>query len=224
MIFHEVSIMNLDVRTLILAASVMASAPMNLASANPAHESPLPVALDEDVKNRQKPDRDAETSDGDDDTPKANRSQPVTAKVPNAQPGKNSGNLNAELHCLALNIYHEAGAESHTGKQAVAAVTLNRVKSDAFPKSVCGVVKQRDKNSCQFSWWCQKPKSPPKDSDAWQDSVEIARKTLEGLHKDPTQGALYFHATRVKPDWSRTYKRTTRIGNHIFYKPTKSAA
>ena len=123
-----------------------------------------------------------------------------------------------------LAIFHEAGAESHTGKQAVAAVTLNRVKSDAFPKSVCGVVKQRDKKSCQFSWWCQKPKSPPKDSDAWQDSLEIARKTLDGLHKDPTQGALYFHATRVKPDWSRTFKKTTRIGNHIFYKPAKAAA
>ncbi len=216
--------MNLDVRPLILAASVMASAPMNLASANLAHESPIPVALDEDVKNRQKPDQDSETSDGDDDAPKATTSVSAKVKAPNPQPGKNPGNLNAELHCLALNIYHEAGAESLTGKQAVAAVTINRVKSDAFPQSVCGVVKQRNKKSCQFSWWCQKPKSPPKDSDAWQDSLEIARKTLDGLHQDPTQGALYFHATRVKPDWSHTYKRTTRIGKHIFYKPTKAAA
>jgi len=216
--------MNLDVRTLILAASVMASAPMNLASANPAHESPLPVALDEDANNRKKSDRDTEASDEGDDAPKANTTLSATPRTPSPQSGKNSGSLNAELHCLALNIYHEAGAESWTGKQAVAAVTLNRVKSDSFPKSVCGVVKQRDKNSCQFSWWCQKPKSPPRDSDAWQDSLEIARKTLEGQHKDPTQGALYFHATRVKPDWSRTYKKTTRIGNHIFYKPTKSAA
>lgn len=216
--------MNLDVRTLILAASVMASAPMNLASANPAHESPLPVALDEDANNRKKSDRDTEASDEGDDAPKANTTLSSTPRTTSPQSGKNSGSLNAELHCLALNIYHEAGAESWTGKQAVAAVTLNRVKSDSFPKSVCGVVKQRDKNSCQFSWWCQKPKSPPRDSDAWQDSLEIARKTLEGQHKDPTQGALYFHATRVKPDWSRTYKKTTRIGNHIFYKPTKSAA
>ncbi len=216
--------MNLDVRTLILAASVMASAPMNLASANPAHESPLPVALDEDANNRKKSERDTEASDEGDDAPKANTTLSATPRTPSPQSGKNPGSLNAELHCLALNIYHEAGAESWTGKQAVAAVTLNRVKSDSFPKSVCGVVKQRDKNSCQFSWWCQKPKSPPRDSDAWQDSLEIARKTLEGQHKDPTQGALYFHATRVKPDWSRTYKKTTRIGNHIFYKPTKSAA
>jgi hypothetical protein len=66
MICHEVLIMNLDVRTLILAASIMASAPMNPASANLAHESPLPVALDEDLKNRQKDDRNAEASGGDD--------------------------------------------------------------------------------------------------------------------------------------------------------------
>lgn len=220
----RILIMNLDVRTLILAASIMASAPMNPASANLAHESPLPLALDEDVKNRQKPARDTEASGGDGDTPKARKPGLTKAKASNSRAFKSTRNLDAELHCLALNIFHEAGAESHTGKQAVAAVTLNRVKSDAFPKSVCGVVKQRDKKSCQFSWWCQKPKSPPKDSDAWQDSLEIARKTLDGLHQDPTHGALYFHATRVKPDWSRTFKKTTRIGNHIFYKPAKAAA
>ena len=215
--------MNLDVRTLILAASIMASAPMNPASANLAHESPLPVALDEDLKNRQKDDRNAEASGGD-DAKKPRNPSIKKVKASNSQAGKGADNLDAELHCLALNIFHEAGAESHTGKQAVAAVTLNRVKSDSFPKSVCGVVKQRDKKRCQFSWWCQKPKSPPKDSDAWQDSLEIARKTLDGLHKDPTEGALYFHATRVKPGWSRTFKKTTRIGNHIFYKPPKAAA
>src|SRR5690606_39623061 len=32
-----------------------------------------------------------------------------------------------DLHCLAKNIFHEAGVESEKGKLAVAQVTLNRV-------------------------------------------------------------------------------------------------
>ena len=97
--------MNLDVRTLILAASIMASAPMNPASANLAHESPLPLALDEDAKSRQKPARDTEASGGDGDTPKARKPELTKAKASNSRSVKSTGNLDAELHCLALNIF-----------------------------------------------------------------------------------------------------------------------
>ena len=46
------------------------------------------------------------------------------------------------LHCLALNIYHEARGESDFGKIAVAHVVMNRVKSHRFPNSICKVVMQ----------------------------------------------------------------------------------
>jgi N-acetylmuramoyl-L-alanine amidase len=82
-----------------------------------------------------------------------------------------------ELWCLSQNIYMEARAESYSGKQAVANVTRNRVKSEAHPDSYCAVVKEgpvreswktkKDpsipqservyiplKHRCQFSWWC----------------------------------------------------------------------
>lgn len=36
--------------------------------------------------------------------------------------------LNEELECLALNIYHEARSESLAGQYAVADVTVNRVR------------------------------------------------------------------------------------------------
>ena len=35
----------------------------------------------------------------------------------------------ADLHCLALNVYHEARGEDLEGRLAVAAVTLNQVGS-----------------------------------------------------------------------------------------------
>ena len=60
-----------------------------------------------------------------------------------------------ELTCLAENIYHEAAGESLAGKMAVGLVTLNRVRSGKFAKTVCGVVNQRVGGSCQFSWRCE---------------------------------------------------------------------
>ena len=47
-----------------------------------------------------------------------------------------------EVNCLALNIYHEARNQPFMGKLAVGFVTLNRVKSDNFPNTICEVVKQ----------------------------------------------------------------------------------
>lgn len=53
----------------------------------------------------------------------------------------------AELECLALNIYHEAKGESIEGKVAVGMVTINRSTDTDFPNTICGVVKEKKKFS-----------------------------------------------------------------------------
>lgn len=125
------------------------------------------------------------------------------------------------LRCLALNVYHEARSEKEAGQLAVAAVTLNRVRSESFPDSVCKVVKQggQDRNRCQFSWWCDGKSDRPKNADAWKEAKRISRLALLGLTDDPTDGALYYHATYTKPRWSRKFERTARIDHHVFYRP-----
>jgi hypothetical protein len=135
-------------------------------------------------------------------------------------PGLDQPEFEASVHCLALNIYHEARAEPEAGQQAVAAVTLNRVASPAFPNSVCQVVKQggRKLNRCQFSWWCDRRPDEPRENGAWNRALALSRKALSGEISDPTRGALYYHATRVKPRWARTFERTGQIGQHIFYR------
>ena len=83
----------------------------------------------------------------------------------------------AELKCMAENIYFEGRAEPMVGKDAIGKVVMNRIEDTRFPNSICGVVKQgpvreswktkkdpnladKDrkyypiKNRCQFSWWC----------------------------------------------------------------------
>lgn len=123
-----------------------------------------------------------------------------------------------QVMCLAKNIYYEAGGESDKGKAAVAHVTLNRANSPLFPKSVCAVVYQRNRGTCQFSWVCQRKASPRTLSERWEDSLAIAKQAITGRVSDPTYGALFFHAVYVNPGWSRTLKRTIRIENHIFYR------
>ena len=120
-------------------------------------------------------------------------------------------NISKEIQCMANNIYHEARGESMLGKRAVASVTMNRVKSSGYPKSVCGVVKQRG----QFSWFGRKRYR----TDIPQDILRISRQYVlnYGSHLDVTNGSMYYHASHVSPGW-RGLRRTKRIGNHVFYR------
>lgn len=113
--------------------------------------------------------------------------------------------------CLAKNIYYEARGESLPGKLAVAKVTLNRVASPKFPKTVCGVVYQK----YQFSWTLNQSYKIY-DKAAWQESLNIARDAMNNnLEELDKFTALYFHSKHIKPNWN--LKRMAKIGNHIFY-------
>ena len=128
-----------------------------------------------------------------------------------------------EVQCLAENIYFESGNQTFEGKLAVAQVTINRVNSGKFAKTVCGVVKQKDEINgrmvCQFSWFCNQAYNLVRNKYQWEESVLVAKKALttevahDILHKEK---AMYFHANYVNPGWN--LPRVTQIGNHIFYK------
>jgi spore germination cell wall hydrolase CwlJ-like protein len=45
-----------------------------------------------------------------------------------------------DLFCMVQNVYHEGRGESALGQAAIAHVTLNRVRSPAYPNTVCGIV------------------------------------------------------------------------------------
>ena len=123
-----------------------------------------------------------------------------------------------EVECLARNVYFEAGGEPRAGKIAVAEVTMNRVKSKKYPRTVCGVVNQRIKGTCQFSWVCEGKKTVYRNSAAWRESVKIAENILISKQKYGIIGsAMYFHADYVDPVWNENKRFIRKIGNHIFY-------
>jgi spore germination cell wall hydrolase CwlJ-like protein len=115
-----------------------------------------------------------------------------------------------QVACLAKNIYHEARGESTKGQEAVALVTINRVRDPRWPDTICGVVYERN----QFSW-TRKPK-PVKNREAWANSLDVAYKVLSGNSTLLNFSAVYFHTKQVRPGW-RGVRKVASIGNHIFY-------
>jgi N-acetylmuramoyl-L-alanine amidase len=139
-----------------------------------------------------------------------------------------------EVTCLAKNIYFEARGESRQGQVAVAHVVLNRVNSNLFPDTVCGVVTQGPINEnilseqnrevpllhrCQFNWYCDGKSDTPRNSSAWNRSVRLAISVMNEELSDPTRGAKWFHNKSVNPRWDKLH-RTVIIGDHVFYRLT----
>lgn len=119
---------------------------------------------------------------------------------------------NAELLCLAKNIYYEARGEPMHGKIAVAQVTLNRVTHRTeFQSSICQVVYAKH----QFSWTMERHREPR--GPAWREAQALAKAVVLGTAHLPNFNALYFHNLTVNPSWNRTKELVARIGNHIFY-------
>lgn len=135
--------------------------------------------------------------------------------------------LSAELECLAKNIYHEARSDGITGQRAIAWATLNRVHSDKYPDTICGVVYQAVLNEegvplrdeCQFSWFCDGKSDDIQNQASWNVAEQIAIDVINsyGKETDPTDGAFMYHAHYVEPYWASSYEKTVRIDSHIFY-------
>ena len=117
------------------------------------------------------------------------------------------------IECLARNVYYEARGEPKAGQYAVAEVTMNRKASPLFPKTVCGVVYQKE----AFSWTLLEDLEPPA-GDAWRRAVVVAEDVYYQRRPPTMQGVTHFHATYVKPDWSAERQRVARIGRHVFYR------
>ena len=151
---------------------------------------------------------------------------PSARAFTNLSPSQMKFDVNEELHCLAMNIYHEARGEPETGQMAVGHVVMNRVLSTQFPNTICGVVQQGIANKlykCQFTWWCDEFSDHPREARAWVNSIAMAYRVYVGHAKDPTGGALWYHADYVSPWWGRVLKRNRKIGIHIFYVKNENA-
>ena len=141
-----------------------------------------------------------------------------------------------EVHCHAVNLFFEARGEIPLGRRWVLDVVKNRVKSEKFPDTYCGVITMRN----QFSWYNEEKKYLPDNPLMWElylynkykdNKVELGvlRRSFEEafIHylyadQDSTNGCTYYmteeaFAKRKYKPFPKTVAMST-VGNHIFFK------
>lgn len=113
----------------------------------------------------------------------------------------------SELSLLARLVNGEARGEPYIGQVAVAAVVLNRVRSDDFPDTISGVIFQP---GAFDAVWDGQFDMTPTDS-----CLRAARDAMNDW--DPTGGCTYYYNPTTATNewiWSRQVQLT--IGRHAF--------
>ncbi|MGF6226791.1 spore germination cell wall hydrolase CwlJ-like protein [Inquilinus ginsengisoli] len=120
-----------------------------------------------------------------------------------------------QARCLAYAVYFETQGETRLGQLAVAQVVLNRLRSPAYPKTVCRVVADRG----QFPWTTGD--LTIRDAARFRIAWSVALHMMAGIFTDPTQGATHFYApARVgAPAWATPEAYLLTIGGHRFFRP-----
>jgi spore germination cell wall hydrolase CwlJ-like protein len=121
----------------------------------------------------------------------------------------------ADVECMAKVVMHEANNQPREGKIAVAQTLVNRLKAGngRFGDSICEIVNQKGQYFRIGSF------RPRRDSDGWQDAVEVAHQVLAGQTEPVAPGAMYFRASYAPANaFFRTRQRVTTVGAHVFYR------
>ena len=113
----------------------------------------------------------------------------------------------SDLQLMARAVNGEARGEPYTGKVAVAAVVLNRVRSASFPNTISGVIFENGAFDCVY------------DGQLWltpdSESIRAANDALAGW--DPTGGCLYYYnPATATSSWIWTREVRLNIGAHAF--------
>ena len=124
------------------------------------------------------------------------------------------------LLCLTQAVYYEAGFEPIEGRRAVAQVVLNRMRHPAFPKSVCGVVYQRNSAPvCQFSFVCDGSLDRRAGRPRRGSRSEIAAAALAGyVEREGRCRRPIITPIMSRRAGRRCLPRSRKIGAHIFYR------
>jgi N-acetylmuramoyl-L-alanine amidase len=128
-----------------------------------------------------------------------------------------------ELACLARNVYFEARGEPEAGQYAVAEVTLNRRGAARYPDTICEVVHQKNWDPLRGRYvgafsWTEFDVLPAPRGDEWARAQKVAEDVYFRRAAPRLQGALYFHASYIKPAWAKEKTPVARIGRHVFYR------
>jgi N-acetylmuramoyl-L-alanine amidase len=122
----------------------------------------------------------------------------------------------ADFYLMSQVVYAESCGESAKGKLAVASVILNRARDGGFPKSISGVINQKNAFSCVI----RGKVVHNGNANIIPDSASYTA-VLEALKgNDPTDKAVFFYNPEIATSqWMKNIKKANikTIGNHVFF-------
>ena len=147
-------------------------------------------------------------------------------EAPTTLKSGNLGDAARTADILARTLWGEARGESLAGKEAVASVILNRFKKAQGAGGRYwwgGTIEDVCLKPYQFSCWNENDINYRKliavDANDPNFAVcqRIARRAVNGLLDDNTNGADHYHALGIHPNWTDSRAPVAEIGRHVFY-------
>lgn len=120
----------------------------------------------------------------------------------------------AETNCMQRAIYFEANRSSREGMIAVGNVVMNRVRSDKFPNTICGVVGQKN----QFAPGVLSRSLNARELPLVRDA---AAAVMRGERHPQIQNAMFFHTNGHTFPYDNMHYVLVAGGN-AFYEKRKS--
>ncbi len=117
----------------------------------------------------------------------------------------------SEKECMMRAMYFESNRSSAEGMLAVGTVVMNRLNDPRYPKSVCGVVGQKN----QFAQGVLT--RPMTDSGAVLAS-RVADQVLSGARHPGVQAAQYFHTAGLRFPYNNMFYVLEAGGNEFYEK------
>ncbi|WP_192877764.1 cell wall hydrolase [Paracoccus sp. SY] len=121
------------------------------------------------------------------------------------------GSRMSEQECMERAMYFESNRSSRDGMIAVGSVVMNRVQSGQYPRSVCGVVAQKN----QFAPGIMKRKMNLKTAPQVR---EAARSVLRGERHPLIGNAMFFHTAGHRFPYDNMHYVLVTGGNAFYEK------
>lgn len=123
-------------------------------------------------------------------------------------------NQMSEKECLMRAMYFESNRSSAEGMLAVGTVVMNRLHDPRYPKSVCGVVGQKN----QFASGVLT--RPMTDSGAVL-AAQVAEEVMRGARHPGVRNAQHFHTAGLRFPYNNMFYVLEAGGNEFYEKRSR---
>ena len=127
----------------------------------------------------------------------------------------NSYSALSDRECMTRVMYFESNRSSEDGMLAVGTTVMNRIASGRYPRTVCGVIGQRN----QFA---EGALTKPMDRRQAARIALVADRVLGGERSDQIGGAMFFHTAGLTFPYTNMHY-TAVAGGNAFYEKVQFA-